>query len=38
MEKQKIIPQLRFPEFNEEWVNKKLGEVVLKITDGTHDT
>lgn len=38
MEKQKLIPQLRFTEFKGQWVKKRLGEVVLKITDGTHDT
>ena len=27
MEKLKNIPSLRFPEFNEEWENKKLGEI-----------
>jgi type I restriction enzyme S subunit len=36
MEKQRNIPELRFPEFEGEWEKKKLGEVAEKITDGTH--
>lgn len=32
------IPALRFPEFEGEWEEKRLGEVAIKITDGTHDT
>ena len=38
MEKKTNVPKLRFPEFEGEWVEKKLGEVSNKITDGTHDT
>jgi len=30
MEKQKNIPQLRFPEFNGEWEKKNLGEIAYK--------
>lgn len=34
MEKLKNIPKLRFPEFNGEWENKKLGEVAeFKVTN-----
>ncbi len=36
MKDQKNIPALRFPEFNGEWKNKKLGEIAEKIQDGTH--
>ncbi len=35
MENQTNIPQLRFPEFNEEWETKKLGEAILSIESGT---
>ncbi len=30
-------PKLRFPEFNDEWVEKKLGDIA-EIYDGTHQT
>ncbi len=32
------VPKMRFPEFENdgEWVEKKLGEVAIKIQDGTH--
>ncbi|HFQ2294618.1 TPA: restriction endonuclease subunit S [Staphylococcus aureus] len=33
----KNVPELRFPEFEGEWEEKKLGEVA-KIYDGTHQT
>ena len=36
MEKQINSPRLRFPEFEGEWVEKKLEEVSEKIQDGTH--
>lgn len=32
------IPALRFPEFEGEWEEKRLGEVALKISDGIHTT
>ncbi|MPQ46990.1 restriction endonuclease subunit S [Marinifilum sp. N1E240] len=32
------IPQLRFPEFEGEWIKTKISRVANKITDGTHDT
>ncbi len=35
MEKLKNIPSLRFPEFDGEWENKKLGEISQLITKGT---
>lgn len=35
MEKQKNIPELRFPEFEGEWEKKRLGEVTDLITKGT---
>ncbi|MFW2451854.1 restriction endonuclease subunit S [Staphylococcus cohnii] len=34
----KNVPELRFPEFKEEWVEKKLGEITSKISDGIHST
>jgi len=37
MGKQINMPKLRFPEFNEEWEKKMLGEVV-DVFDGTHQT
>ena len=37
-EKKKNIPELRFPEFEGEWVKIKIRELSTKITDGTHDT
>lgn len=33
----KMTPQLRFPEFTDEWQVKKLGDIT-KIFDGTHQT
>ena len=33
---QKLIPQLRFPEFDGEWEEKRLGDISIKIQDGTH--
>ena len=36
--KTKLIPKLRFKEFEDDWIKKKLGEISTKITDGTHDT
>lgn len=32
------IPALRFPEFEGEWGEKRLGEVAVKISDGIHTT
>lgn len=32
------IPKLRFKEFHENWIESRLSELALKITDGTHDT
>ncbi len=32
------IPQLRFPEFSNEWENEVVGNISNKVTDGTHDT
>ena len=34
----KNVPELRFPEFKEEWVEKKLGDITSKISDGIHST
>jgi type I restriction enzyme, S subunit len=36
MQKQKNIPQLRFPEFKGEWERKKLGDICEKIQDGNY--
>lgn len=33
-----MIPQLRFPEFTDEWQMKKLGDIASFIKDGTHGT
>lgn len=38
MEKKKNTPKLRFPEFTEEWEEKKLGEITTKLSDGLHST
>ena len=38
MEKIKNIPSLRFPEFEDKWNVKKLGEISKKIGDGLHGT
>ncbi|MGW7918055.1 restriction endonuclease subunit S [Staphylococcus xylosus] len=35
--KMKNVPELRFPEFIEEWCNKDVGQVV-NVYDGTHQT
>ena len=32
------VPNLRFPQFTEEWEIKKLGEIAKKIGDGLHGT
>lgn len=37
-EVKKAIPELRFTGFISEWETKKLSDIALKITDGTHDT
>ena len=34
----KLQPQLRFPEFSEYWVEKKLGDVAIIIGGGTPNT
>ncbi|HFK5584327.1 TPA: restriction endonuclease subunit S, partial [Elizabethkingia anophelis] len=34
----KKFPNLRFPGFGGEWIEKKMLEIAEKITDGTHDT
>ena len=34
MEKQKNLPELRFPEFKVEWIMRKLGEISVKINSG----
>lgn len=34
----KNVPLLRFPDFEGEWEQFDLKDIVLKITDGTHDT
>ncbi|WP_370408469.1 restriction endonuclease subunit S [Tenacibaculum dicentrarchi] len=34
MDNKKLIPNLRFPEFNNSWEEKKLGEIKIKIIDG----
>ena len=33
-----MTPQLRFPEFTDEWQMKKLGDIASFIKDGTHGT
>lgn len=38
MEKQTNVPKLRFPEFEEEWIEKKLGEIAEIVGGGTPDT
>ena len=38
MEKQKKIPKLRFPEFEGEWENNKLGEIAATFSGGTPST
>ena len=38
MSEHKNIPELRFPEFDEEWGNRKLVDVASKIGDGIHGT
>ena len=38
MEKQKNIPQLRFPEFDSEWDKKRLGDLGVFSGGGTPDT
>ena len=37
MEKQ-LIPQLRFPNFQDKWEKVIISKIANKITDGTHDT
>ncbi len=32
-----MTPQLRFPEFNDEWTSKRLGDIA-RVYDGTHQT
>ena len=34
MEKQKNIPELRFPEFEVEWEKRNLGKISVKINSG----
>jgi type I restriction enzyme, S subunit len=34
MEKQKNLPELRFPEFKVEWIKRMLGEISVKINSG----
>ena len=38
MEKQKNVPQLRFPEFEDDWDVKRLDEITSRIGDGIHGT
>lgn len=38
MGKQNKIPQLRFPEFKNDWDSKELSEIATKIGDGIHGT
>lgn len=38
MNKNKLIPELRFPEFKGEWNEKILEELCFKISDGIHST
>ena len=38
MEKQKNIPELRFPEFDGAWERKKVGEIGINIIDGDRGT
>lgn len=37
-EKKKLVPKLRFPEFEGEWEKKRLEELTFKISDGIHST
>ena len=37
-EKEKIVPELRFPEFEDEWYEKILENLCFKISDGIHST
>ncbi|CAL2080051.1 Probable type I restriction-modification system, DNA specificity domain protein [Tenacibaculum dicentrarchi] len=38
MDNKKLIPNLRFPEFNNSWEEKRLEEITTKISDGIHST
>lgn len=38
MQEKKLVPKLRFPEFEEEWESKKLLKLCTKISDGIHST
>jgi len=38
MDNKKLIPNLRFPEFNNPWEEKRLEEITTKISDGIHST
>ena len=35
---EKLVPKLRFPEFDGNWEKKIIKDISNKITDGTHDT
>ena len=36
MKEDKTVPQLRFPEFTDAWKQRKLGDVLKLLKDGTH--
>lgn len=38
MEKQKNLPKLRFPEFQDTWIDEQLDSITTKIGDGIHGT
>ena len=38
MTENKVVPKLRFGDFEDKWKLSRLKDVSLKITDGTHDT
>ena len=38
MSEKKNVPKLRFPEFTEPWEQRKLGDVLVLLKDGTHGT
>ena len=37
MQKRKV-PELRFPEFTDEWEEKKIGKITTLLKDGSHGT
>lgn len=37
-EEKKVVPEIRFPEFTDEWKVQNVGDVLLSLKDGTHET